>query len=139
MPIEQIVYGDKVLAVNQHGDLEEQTVMFVSLHEKEEYEMTNILLQSGKTISTTSNHMMVVYPNGKSTLKRASNVECGDTFFSYGANGAMTEDRVVSVDTHVQDTAVANLIIAGHVLADDVVASVRVEGDMPESLWKAGV
>ena len=101
--------------------------------------MTDILLHSGKMISTTSNHMMVVYPDGKSTLKRASNVECGDIFFSCEVNGAMTEDRVVGVNTHVQDTAVANLIIPGHVLADDVVASVRVEGDMPESLWKAGV
>ena len=101
--------------------------------------MTDIRLQSGKMISTTSNHMMVVYPDGKSTLKRASNVESGDIFFSYEVNGAMTEDRVVEVNTYFQDTAVANLIISGHVLANDVVASVRVDGDMPESLWKAGV
>jgi len=90
-------------------------------------------------ISTTSNHMMVVYPDGKSTLKRASNVESGDIFFSRGVNGAMTADRVEEVNTYFQDTAVANLIISGHVLANDVVASVRVDGDMPESLWKAGV
>ena len=101
--------------------------------------MTDIRLQSGKMISTTSNHMMVVYPDGKSTLKRASNVESGDIFFSRDVNGAMTKDRVEEVNTYLQDTAVANLIISGHVVANEIVASVRVEGDMPESLWKAGV
>ena len=94
------MYGDKVLAVDQHGDLVEQTVMFVSLHEEKEYEMTDVLLQSGKMISTTSNHMMVVYNNGFSALKRASDVECGDIFFSSEVNGAITEDRVVNVNSH---------------------------------------
>ena len=63
--------------------------------------MTDIQLLSGKMISTTSNHMMVVYLDGKSTLKRASNVECGDIFFSGEVNGAMIEDRVAHVNTYL--------------------------------------
>lgn len=98
--IEKIVYGDKVLGVNQRGELVEYTVMLVTLHEKNLYEMTDIQLQSGKMISTTFNHMMVVYLDGKSALKRASDVEVGDIFFSRDFNGTLTEDKVIDVKTY---------------------------------------
>jgi len=74
--------------------------MFVSLHEKNQYEMTDMQLQSGKMISTTFDHMMVVLIDGKSTLKRACDVTCGDIFFSRNFDGALTEDEVVGVKTY---------------------------------------
>ena len=36
------------------------------------------------------------------------------------------------------ETPVANVMVSGNLIVNGVVASVRVDGDMPEILWKVG-
>ena len=100
--------------------------------------MVTMTLQSGKKVTTTDHHMMSVFQDTTCSLKKAAEIVVGDTFCSI-TDDVLDEDAVTSVDIHFEHTAVANVIVqAGHVLADDIVVSVRTDGDMPESLWKAG-
>ena len=48
------------------------------------------------------------------------------------------EAEVLEVKMKSYETPVANLIVSGNLIVDGVVASVRVDGDMPEILWKVG-
>ena len=68
----------------------------------------------------------------------ASEVELGDIFFSRNERGLITKDRVISARILMKKCKLSNVIILGHVIADDIVVSIRVDGDMPESLWNTG-
>ena len=68
VPIESIACGDTVLGFGKDGTQLEQTVVFVSHHEKQHYEMCEIKLQSGRTVTITPDHMVVVYLDGNYVL-----------------------------------------------------------------------
>ena len=69
----------------------------------------------------------------------ASKVKIGNIFFSRDTRGIIVQDRIVDMHTHIQETTISNIIIGEHVIANDVVVSIRVDGDMPESLWNLGM
>ena len=63
-PIEQVKCGDSILAANENGTITEQPVIFVTDHEPTTIDFVEITLQSGKRVTPTHNHMMVVRVNG---------------------------------------------------------------------------
>ena len=59
-----------------------QTVVYVDHFEPAERHMVDITLKSGKTVSVTDHHMMVIMKLTAFTLCKASNIQVGDLFYS---------------------------------------------------------
>lgn len=72
-------------------------------------------------------------------MKRADQIETKDIFLAQGQDSNVIEDEVKEVKIKSYETPVANVIVAGNLVVDGVVASVRVDGDMPEVLWDLGM
>ena len=67
-------------------------------HEHMVNELVEITLQSGKCVTPTENHMMVVRDiNGEFRLKQASLIEPGDSFCSRTARSEIVDDPVLAV------------------------------------------
>ena len=86
-PIEEVKCGDYILAAGEDGTIAAQPVIFVTDHEPSMIDFIEITLESGKRVTPTHNHMMVVRTHGSYRLKLATLVEPGDTFCSRTATG----------------------------------------------------
>ena len=100
--------------------------------------MVDITLRSGKLVTQTGRHMMAVRVDGAFKLKEAALVEPGDVFCSRDSANEVVEDEVVDVRSYSDFVEVANAIVPGYILVNDIVSSSRVRDDMSESLWNAG-
>ena len=90
--------GDEILAVSDDGTVAGQPVIFVTEHPPGFNDLVEITLQSGKSVTPTHNHMMVVRVDGSFKLKQAALGEIGDTFCSRTEYGEVIEDRIVKIN-----------------------------------------
>lgn len=79
--------GDIILAVSDDGTVTQQPVIFVTDHSPAENDLIEITLESGKSVTPTHNHMVVVRISNVFKLKQASEVEVGDICCSINAEG----------------------------------------------------
>ena len=91
-PIEKVKSGDWILAAREDGTVTEQPVIFATDHQPTVADLVQITLQSGKQITATDHHMMVVRDNGQFKLKLAALVESGDVFCSKNVANDVVED-----------------------------------------------
>ena len=102
-------------------------------------DFVEITLQSGKRVTPTHNHMMVVRVNGSFKLKLATLVEPGDTFCSRTAEDLVAEDQVASIRRYSAFCLSVNVMIPyGYMLVNDIVSSHRTDGDFSDTLRRAG-
>ena len=127
------------MAANEDGTITAQPVIFVTDHEPAMIDFIEITLQSGKRVTPTDNHMMVVRAHGAYELKLATLVEPGDTFCSRTATGSVAEDQVASIRRYRAFSLAVNIMIpAGFMMVNDIVGSHRTDGDFSDTLKCAG-
>ena len=127
------------MAANENGTITEQPVIFATDHEPAMIDFVEITLQSGKRVTPTHNHMMVVRANGSFKLKLATLVEPGDTFCSRTAKDEVAEDQVASIRRYSAFCLAVNILIPdGYMLVNDIVSSHRTDGDFSDTLKRAG-
>ena len=138
-PIESVKCGDYILAASENGTITAQPVIFVTDHEPTMTDFVEITLRSGKRVTPTHNHMMVVRADGSYKLKLAALVEPGDAFCSRTAEGEVVEDPVASVRGYSAVCLAVNVLIPdGYMLVNDIVGSHRTDGDFSDTLKRVG-
>ena len=125
----------------EDGTVTEQPVIFATDHEPAVADLVQITLQSGKQITATDHHMMVVRgDNGEFKLKLAALVEPGDVFCSKNTTANdVVEDRVTEIKRYSSFCLAVNILIAdGYLLVNDVVSSHRTYNDFSDTLKMIG-
>ena len=126
IPMEQLQEGDRVLSVDQHGQLEySELLIFMDRHENKSSTFVSIETETGRTISLTSIHLIPV-AESSDTLPEptfAGRVEVGHFVSVRDTSGVLVMSQVTKVTVTRQKGVFAPLTRSGTIIVDDVVAS----------------
>ena len=83
IPIEEVQFGDVLECCDKFGEKVEAPIAYVYEHHHDWFDVVTFTVTSGKTVSTSTNHMMTVWTtDGKMELKPAYQVKVGDIFYT---------------------------------------------------------